>query len=197
MNEKEFVLSIETAFAGGSLALLKEKKTLDCWKGTGTVSKAEDVLEEVTALLRRNKLSGKNLKTICAVKGKGSATGLRIGMSIAKGLARAFSSRFEEIDVEKTLSKYFTEAALIAFPLRKGRVYWKTYGRENSYMFYETSFEEFFEAVNATQEEKKIILHEDLYREVLKRNSVQHAELHPMKISIIENPAVFFGKTIT
>lgn len=90
---KNVILAIETAVGGGSLALLAGGAPLDFWNGDRRASKAEDLLEQIGEMLRRNSIRKDEIELICVSKDAGSLTGEKIGRSIARGLSRAFGCR--------------------------------------------------------------------------------------------------------
>lgn len=86
MNSQNIILGMETGVLGGSLSLIEEGNEIDSWSGQKNISKSEDVLDELSQMLNRNKLSLQNIKKIVISSGPGSFTGLRIGKAIALGL---------------------------------------------------------------------------------------------------------------
>ncbi len=93
-KNRHVILSIEAAIQGGSLSLFENDKEIDCWFGQADVSKAEDILEQIENLFKRNDLKKNSLKLITASAGAGSSTGLKIGVSLAKGLSKSLGCRF-------------------------------------------------------------------------------------------------------
>ncbi len=53
MNRTNILLAIETASAGGSISLLRNNVEIDKWSGASVISKSEDVLDEISALLKK------------------------------------------------------------------------------------------------------------------------------------------------
>ncbi len=99
----DYILSIETAFGGGSLAILSNREVVDEWQGQQAISKAEDVLEQISTLLERHDILKKNITTIIVSSGAGSATGEKIGQAIAKGLGQALNCRVLEVSTHESL----------------------------------------------------------------------------------------------
>lgn len=96
-SKKDITLSIETAIGGGSLAFYKNETEIDSWAGTKAVSKAEDVLEQISELLKKNDIKNTDIQLIAVSDGPGSPTGTKIGLAIAKGLANALGIETVEI----------------------------------------------------------------------------------------------------
>ena len=85
----KIILALETAIEGGSVSILDGHSEIDCWIGASAVSKAEDVLAGVSALLDRNHLKKARIGLVAVSDGAGSSTGLKIGLATAQGLAKA------------------------------------------------------------------------------------------------------------
>jgi tRNA threonylcarbamoyl adenosine modification protein YeaZ len=100
---KNIILAIETAIEGGSLSILEDGIEIGSWSGTKAVSKAEDVLEQIAELLKNNRIEKSALKSIAVSDGPGSSTGIKIGLSIAKGLGNALKIPVGEISASEAL----------------------------------------------------------------------------------------------
>lgn len=81
------ILQIETSTQNCSVALSKNGKTISVIENKTNFSHAEDLASFVDDILKLNHLSASQLTAIAVGKGPGSYTGLRIGVSLAKGLA--------------------------------------------------------------------------------------------------------------
>lgn len=103
LTDREVILSIETAAGSGSLSLLENSREIGGWSGTQEISKAEDILEQISKLLSINKIENKSVKLICLSSGTGSSTGEKIGWAIGKGLAKAFGCRLLGVSVLESL----------------------------------------------------------------------------------------------
>jgi tRNA threonylcarbamoyl adenosine modification protein YeaZ len=86
MRKKKITLAIETAVGGGSLSLLEDISVIDCWVGEREVSRSEELIEAVSAILTRNQIKSGDLDMLAASRGPGSYTGARIGLATAIGL---------------------------------------------------------------------------------------------------------------
>jgi len=81
-----YILNIETATKNCSVALAKEGKTIVCKElATENFSHAEKLHVFIEAILVECKIQFSELNAIAVSQGPGSYTGLRIGVSSAKG----------------------------------------------------------------------------------------------------------------
>jgi tRNA threonylcarbamoyladenosine biosynthesis protein TsaB len=85
------VLAIDTAAARLQLALLRPDGRCDCSIDDIGTGHAEMLFDRIAALLTRNGLDYAGLTHIGVTTGPGSFTGLRIGLSAARGLGLALS----------------------------------------------------------------------------------------------------------
>lgn len=91
LRVRNIVLSIETSVQGGSISLLENETEVDFWQGSGSVSKAEDILIELSRLLDKNTIEKNQIKQIVISRGPGSFTGTRIGLAIVLGLKKTLN----------------------------------------------------------------------------------------------------------
>jgi tRNA threonylcarbamoyladenosine biosynthesis protein TsaB len=90
------LLAIETAASILSAAVLRNKEIFVSETIAGT-KHSELVMELIDNLMKRSGLEPKDLNGILCMGGPGSFTGLRIGYSIAKGLALSLSIPFAPV----------------------------------------------------------------------------------------------------
>lgn len=81
-----YILNIETATHICSISLSKDGKTIDLVESFEDKTHAELLTVFIEKILIRNKISTSDLSAIAVSEGPGSYTGLRIGVSVAKGL---------------------------------------------------------------------------------------------------------------
>ncbi len=100
------VLNIETATTNCSVSLSKNGETFslieDYEKG---YSHAETLHVFISKILKEAKLDVNNLDAVAVSKGPGSYTGLRIGVSSAKGLCYAINKPLIAIDTLESLAQ--------------------------------------------------------------------------------------------
>jgi tRNA threonylcarbamoyl adenosine modification protein YeaZ len=85
------VLAIDTAAPRLQLALQRADGVVDSSTDDITTGHAEILFDRIRALLARNGLAYQDLTRIAVTTGPGSFTGLRIGLSAARGLGLALS----------------------------------------------------------------------------------------------------------
>jgi len=136
ISDKKFILSIETAVEGGSLSILANQVEVDGWIGAQQISKAEDVLEQISTLLKDNKISKEQINLIAISKGAGSLTGEKIGLALAKGLSKSLKCRLVEVSVFESLLLELTNRSegnyFTAIPLGKDKIQWQSYSTANN-----------------------------------------------------------------
>jgi tRNA threonylcarbamoyladenosine biosynthesis protein TsaB len=100
-----YILNIETSTKNCSVSISKNGKTLVCKElsdaGFSHAEKLHFFIEEV---LLESKLTFKDLSAIAVSKGPGSYTGLRIGVSAAKGLCFALDIPLISVDTLQVLA---------------------------------------------------------------------------------------------
>lgn len=160
-------LAIETAIRGGSLSLMKDEQEVDFWVGDKNVSKAEDVLEQISNMLKNNEI--KKIDLIAVSVGQGSSTGIRIGLATALGLRKSYNCEIVEVLVFEGLThnKIFNEPTLLAIPVGRRQIAWQVFEKDISYQKYRTTDIEIgnttvFLKLIRNQNFPKIILHSEL-----------------------------------
>ena len=99
-----YTLCIETATKTCSAALFEGEELIDFKESNDTYSHAENLAVFIDKVLKNNNIDYSELKAIAVTKGPGSYTGLRIGVSLAKGLAFSLNIPLVAIDSLKSLA---------------------------------------------------------------------------------------------
>jgi tRNA threonylcarbamoyladenosine biosynthesis protein TsaB len=101
-----YILNIETATKNCSVSLAKDGQTILCKEiaeiGYSHAEKLHVFIEEI---LKETKVNIQELNAIAVSKGPGSYTGLRIGVSTAKGLCYALEIPLISLDTLQVLAK--------------------------------------------------------------------------------------------
>lgn len=101
-----YILNIETATRNCSVSLAKNGETILCREiAEQGYSHAEKLHVFIEEILKETEVSARDLKAIAVSKGPGSYTGLRIGVSAAKGLCYALEIPLISIDTLQVLAK--------------------------------------------------------------------------------------------
>ena len=103
--ELAIILNIETATKNCSVSITEKGEILAIKElNNGNYSHAEVLHPFIVAILKEVNLTSKNIDAIAVSKGPGSYTGLRIGVSAAKGLCFALNKPLISIDTLTSLS---------------------------------------------------------------------------------------------
>ena len=131
-----YILNIETATKNCSVSLAKNGKTILCKEiaelGYSHAEKLHVFIEEI---LKETEVTIKNLNAIAVSKGPGSYTGLRIGVSAAKGLGYALDIPLISVDTLQVLAHQVTIETGFIVPMidaRRMEVYSAVYDANHS-----------------------------------------------------------------
>lgn len=100
-----YILNIETATKNCSVSVAKDGQTISCHEvAEQGYSHAEKLHVFIESVLQESRLSFKDLDAIAVSQGPGSYTGLRIGVSAAKGLCYALNIPLIAVDTLASLA---------------------------------------------------------------------------------------------
>lgn len=117
-----YILNIETATKNCSVALAKEGKIILCKEiAEEGYSHAERLHVFIETILHEASISFKDLVAIAVSQGPGSYTGLRIGVSAAKGFCYALDIPLIAIDTLQVLAKQVNVASGLIIPMIDAR----------------------------------------------------------------------------
>ena len=177
------ILNIETATKNCSVALAKEGKTIACKEiAEQNFSHAEKLHVFIEELLAENQLQFSDLSAIAVSQGPGSYTGLRIGVSSAKGFCYALNIPMIAIDTLQLLAKQIHIEEGIIIPMidaRRMEVFTAFYDKNHNQIrntqaeiIYETSYQEISDKIHLvgdgtekfknTLTDDKFIFHSDV-----------------------------------
>ncbi len=120
-NKSQIILAIESAINGGSISLLREGTEIAHWIGLSNVSKAEDLLANIDALLSENGVSRHEIDLLAVSAGPGSFTGIRIGLATALGLKAGLNISMSSDSVLKAMVASQTTSGTFIPALPVGR----------------------------------------------------------------------------
>lgn len=148
------ILNIETATKNCSVALAKAGKTIAIREiATQNFSHAEKLHVFIEELFAETNLKLQDLSAIAVSQGPGSYTGLRIGVSAAKGLCYALSVPLIAVDTLELLARKINIENGILLPMIDAR------RMEVFSAFFDSNY-------NKTRETKAEILDENSYQEI-------------------------------
>ncbi len=211
MSTSSLILSIETATTNCSVSLIKNEETLFLKEDYGeNYSHAERLHVYINDLLEEANVKQEQLTAIAISKGPGSYTGLRIGVSAAKGLCYALDIPLISISTLKALACQVKCNEGVIIPMLDARrlevysaVFSSTYEevREiKAEVLDETSYNEYLSnglvyfIGNGVEKTKKLINHKNAVFIENKLPSAQEMATlacNKYKISDIENVAYF------
>lgn len=117
-----YILNIETATKNCSVALAKEGKTILCKEiSEEGYSHAERLHVFIEEIIAESGIAYKDLVAIAVSQGPGSYTGLRIGVSAAKGLCYALGIPLIAVDTLKTLASQVVVSNGLIVPMLDAR----------------------------------------------------------------------------
>lgn len=118
----EYILNIETATKNCSVALAKEGKTILCKEiAEEGYSHAERLHVFIEEIVKEADISLIDLKAIAVSQGPGSYTGLRIGVSAAKGLCFALGIPLIAVDTLQVLARQVSVSDGLIIPMIDAR----------------------------------------------------------------------------
>ena len=154
------ILNIETATKNCSVSIAEDGKIIAIKElNNGNYSHAEVLHPFIIDVLKEANLTSKNIDAVAVSKGPGSYTGLRIGVSAAKGLCFAFDKPLISIDTLTSLSHAISIDKGFIIPMidaRRMEVYGAVYNENNQQI----------------REIKAEIIDENSYTEYLETNKV-------------------------
>jgi tRNA threonylcarbamoyladenosine biosynthesis protein TsaB len=153
-----YILNIETATKNCSVALAKDGKTIFCSEiSEQGYSHAEKLHVFIEEILLNAGINSKDLNAIAISSGPGSYTGLRIGVSAAKGLCYALDIPLISVDTLTSLASQAKVTDGIVIPMidaRRMEVYSAIFNANNEIIrkveaeiLSESSFDNFAETI--------------------------------------------------
>ncbi len=117
-----YILNIETATKNCSVALAKEGKTVLCKEiAEEGYSHAERLHVFIEDIIKEAGIRLQDLSAVAVSQGPGSYTGLRIGVSTAKGLCYALGIPLIAVDTLRVLASQVTVSSGLIIPMIDAR----------------------------------------------------------------------------
>ena len=122
------ILSIDTTGDSASLALVEDGAVIEEVALESPDGFAHVLFGEIERLLARHTLSLEQLDAFAAASGPGSFTGVRVGLTAAKGLAEAMGRKVVAISNLAALASFGTRALrAVVIDARRGEIYGAVY----------------------------------------------------------------------
>ena len=125
-------LAIDTTTEHGSLALQRDRQLLECRSVHARQAFSKVVFQEIRALLERHRVGLAEVDLFAAAAGPGSFTGVRVGLTAAKGLAAIEGKPVTPVSNLAAIAALATPGPRILIPLldaRRGELFAGVYER--------------------------------------------------------------------
>jgi tRNA threonylcarbamoyl adenosine modification protein YeaZ len=202
---EQLILSLEPGLDGGTVSILKNGEQIDCVKGSGKVSKSEDLLLLLDNLLKKNQIRKSAIKLIVVSEAPGSLTGIRIGLAFAKGLSAAFGIKVEKSSVLDALARLSGDCdnLWVAIATQSSGIYLRRYTKKGGLDYFAgeirhcRELDEFIDLMLASVDDFDwLVVNRELYEALSVRN-VFKERIQEKRIKLISgNFAEMLGKLI-
>lgn len=151
------ILALDTSSPAGSLAVLRDEKVMGVVSTVADENYSSRMFRHLDFLLQELSLKLDQFDLFAVAAGPGSFTGLRVGLTAAKGWAEVYKKPVAGVSGLAAIAAQSSSAPSIIVPVldaRRGQVYFGVYRRQNEVLALEgeecvMSPEEFFEAIRA------------------------------------------------
>jgi tRNA threonylcarbamoyladenosine biosynthesis protein TsaB len=184
------ILNIETATEVCSVALARDGKLLSIRESRGGYTHSENITVFINEAIQEAGVSLNELDAVAVSKGPGSYTGLRIGVSTAKGLCFALNKPLLAVNTLLSLANNFLTSDLKAqvsnlfcpmLDARRMEVYCAVYDA----------------ALHEVAPTAAVIIDENSFGEILKTNTIYFFGNGAMKCkSILQHPNAIFVEDV-
>ncbi len=122
------ILAIDTTADIGSIALVEDGRVLEERRLESTDGFAHVLFGEIGSLLARHSLTPQSIDIFAAASGPGSFTGVRVGLTAAKGLAEATNRKAVAISNLQAIATFGTAPLrAVVIDARRGEIYGAVY----------------------------------------------------------------------
>jgi tRNA threonylcarbamoyl adenosine modification protein YeaZ len=128
MSDSPLILAVDTTSEYGSLALRRGEETLTEMQIQATDGFAQVIFQGIERMLAQSNTRLDEIDCFAAASGPGSFTGVRVSLSVVKGLAEAMGKPARGISNLRALSVFGTAPLrAVALDARRGEVYGAVY----------------------------------------------------------------------
>jgi tRNA threonylcarbamoyladenosine biosynthesis protein TsaB len=126
------ILALDTSSPSGSIAILRDEKVIGVLSTTGDETYSSRMFRQLEFLLAELKLSHSDFDLFAVNSGPGSFTGLRVGITAAKGWAEVYAKPAAPISGLEAVAAQSRRGAVVVPVLdaRRGQVYFGFYQRQ-------------------------------------------------------------------
>jgi len=204
------LLSISTASDILSISLCQNDKLVQSFNSKNIRQHAELIVPSIKAIIEKANTTIVQLDGICVNLGPGSFTGLRVGLSTAKGIAFGADLKmycyfnFEELAYQVLIKKKIYGRCAVLIPARKNEFYFAVYDLKDNIFTQIGSFElmqtneflehaHYFDWILTDERSKKIFENKDLIGKIiLTENDSYYGAL-----LVMSNPQKYLCKDFT
>ena len=172
MTDSQIILAIESAICGGSISLLRDGSEIANWTGTSNVSKAEELLVNINAMLNATNITKQDLRMIAVSAGPGSFTGIRIGIATALGMKTGLGIVMSSQSALKAMAFLQPDNARIVttVPMGRNAVCLQTFHKDNAELNAldepQTMQEDAFLSLLQSDVDTAFVLHSAIYEKI-------------------------------
>jgi tRNA threonylcarbamoyladenosine biosynthesis protein TsaB len=198
------IICLETSTSMCSVALSDNAGVIALRESDKDKSHASSLTVFIDELLKESGMKAKDLEAVAISKGPGSFTGLRIGVSVAKGIA--YSASIPIIGIDTTLSMFYglnnmpqlkskTDSSTLFCPMldaRRSEVYYAVYDSQGRLFKGISALVIDGESFMDIPENHKIIFFGDgsaKCKDLIKRNNVYFENEYKISASHMQKPA--------
>jgi len=125
------ILAVDTTSEFGSIALRRDDETIAETPLHSPDGFAHVIFGEIAQLLKRTGLTLADIDCFASASGPGSFTGVRVGLTVAKGLAEAMSKPVAAVSNLRALAAFGqSDCRAVILDARRGDVYAAVYNAE-------------------------------------------------------------------
>ncbi|MGD9561132.1 MAG: tRNA (adenosine(37)-N6)-threonylcarbamoyltransferase complex dimerization subunit type 1 TsaB [Pyrinomonadaceae bacterium] len=157
-------MAIESAIAGGSLALLVDGKVVQRWHSAESHARGEEHLARAASLIELSGIERTQITRIAVSNGPGSYTGIRIGLATAMGLARALKVPCTGVGLLTAMATISAEfkSRIVAVPIGRNGYCWQHFNAHEGDAIGSGPIDDLLAAI-AERPEAKVVAQSDAY----------------------------------
>jgi tRNA threonylcarbamoyladenosine biosynthesis protein TsaB len=128
------ILALDTSSPAGSLAILRDEKVIGVVSTWAEETYSARMFRHLEFLLRELSLDLKQIDLFAVAAGPGSFTGLRVGLTAAKGWAEVYSKPVAGVSGLEAVAAQAHSTARLLIPIldaRRGQIYFGFYRRSD------------------------------------------------------------------